>query len=510
MMKRNPCGGRRRYDFDQDVLHRSLYLRSRSLHLFVDRHRKMQGNWLCGHLFVPQKNQNNGYFSPTSLSHLYCTIPAHSWPDQGRGEVRYNEVVCYSSLASYGKPMITLVSPWYGPDTAGGAETQARSLARALHAIGVPVRVWSSTGRDSFHPDAQHHYPPGNSELDGIPLWRFVPSPAGDDGVPRFFRQHPELLPPLERFTVHEMRLLGSLLNSDELYKAVRHAPEPTRFLFIPYAFPTTFWGALIAPERSFVLPCLHDEPYARYTTYRYLLRRVRGVLCNSHPEADLVRRLADVGEGQVHVPGEGIALSPRGDAETFRQAILPALLPPLPSSSQDEHPPTLLYVGRRDESKNFGLLLAYVREYWARRGRRLRLIVAGRNPITLPPSLRPLVLDAGYLDEEAKHHAYAAADVFVLPSLYESFSIVLMEAWLQGTPALVHRGCAVTSDHCQRSGGGLTFGDFGTFAAALDVLLPRPDLRQTLGNRGRNYVLATCRWEDVARRTAAAVLGGS
>jgi glycosyltransferase involved in cell wall biosynthesis len=398
--------------------------------------------------------------------------------------------------------MITIVIPWYGPDTAGGAETQARSLARALHAAGVDVRVWCSTGRDSFHPGEDTHYPPGDTLLDGIPVWRFPPTPADEHGVPHFFRQHPHFLPPLERFTIHEMRLLGSLLSSDHLYEKIVAEREQGRFIFMPYAFPTTFWGTLLAGTNGFVLPCLHDEPYTRYATYRYLFSQAQGILCNSHPEADLVRRLYDVPDERIHVPGEGIALDRRGEAAAFRSTLLAHY----PDRFALHLPALLLYVGRRDESKNFWLLLAYVREYWARRGVPILLLVAGRDTIDIPHSLHPLVLDLGYIGEQEKHHAYAAADIFIQPSIYESFSIVLMESWLQATPALVHRDCAVTRDHCQRSGGGLAFGTFGSFAAALDILLARPDVRQTLGRRGRDYVLETCDWSTVAQRTTRAV----
>lgn len=402
--------------------------------------------------------------------------------------------------------MITIVSPWYGPDTIGGAETQARSLARALRSIGVEVRVWASTGRDSFHPEATAHYPAGQSVVDGVPVWRFRPTSADARGVPRFFRTRPDLLPPIDSFADHELRLLGSLLGSDELYAAILAERERSRFVFVPYPFPTTFWGALIAPEQSFLLPCLHDEPYAYYGTYRYLFRHVRGVLANSYPEAELIRRLYDVAEERLHVAGEGIDLRPRGDGAAFRRR-LGIGKGAVEATNADQSPYVLLYVGRRDESKNIALLLAYVREYWASRGLPLRLVLVGRGDLAVPRALQPVIVDLGYLDEQEKHDVYAAADVFVQPSVYESFSIVLMEAWLQGTPALVNAACAVTADHCRRSGGGLVFKNFGTFAAALDLLLPRADLRCALGSRGRAYVHETCNWDAVARRTAAAVL---
>lgn len=397
--------------------------------------------------------------------------------------------------------MITLVSPFYGPDTAGGAETQARSLVQALHHIGIPVQVWCSTGRDSFHPDDTAHYPAGQDMLDSVPIWRFPITPAHENGVPRFFDRYPALLPRLDKCTIHELRLLGSLPGSDELYEKIVRERTHHQFIFIPYPFPTTFWGSLLAPEQSFLLPCLHDEPYARYATYRTMFRAVRGILCNSSPEAELVRRLYDVPQERIHIPGEGINLSPHGNGESFRTQFFATH-----SDAKSDNPSILFYAGRRDETKNIWLLLAYLREYRARRGIPLCLLLAGRDPIDIPPGLSSLVYDLGYISEQDKHDAYAASDLFIQPSLYESFSIVLMEAWLQGTPALVHGDCAVTADHCQRSGGGLTFRTFGTFAAALDLMLPRPDLRRMLGQRGQAYVQATCNWHDVAQRTATAM----
>src|SRR6185503_17688846 len=98
------------------------------------------------------------------------------------------------------------------------------------------------------------------------------------------------------------------------------------------------------------------------------------------------------------------------------------------------------------------------------------------------------IVLDLGDVSVQERQDAYAAADVFVHHSVHESFSIVLMEAWLQGTPALVHADCAVTGQAAKASGGGLTFRDFGEFAAALDMLLADAELRRAIGRRGREF----------------------
>jgi glycosyltransferase involved in cell wall biosynthesis len=389
---------------------------------------------------------------------------------------------------------ITIVVPWFGADTAGGAETQARQLACALRAQGAPVEVWATTGRDSFAPPGQAYYPEGTDTLDGVPVRRFpITPPAAVPSVPPAVARRRALLAALPQFPDHELRLLASLVSSDALLEAVARESTGRRFLFLPYPFPTSFWGMLLAGERGYLLPCLHDEPYARYSTYRWMFRRARRVLANSPAERALALRLYDLPPEQVVVAGEGIDLTPRGDGAAFR-------------ARHDLRGPLLMYAGRADAGKNVPLLLGYLREYWARRGTPLTLIRTGRDPLDIPPALGAIVRDLGYLSAAEKHDAYAAADVYVHPSLIESFSIAVMEAWLQGTPVLIHADCAVTREAVEASGGGLMFRSFGEFAAALDLLLGDARLRQALGARGQAFVLETCRWENVARRTVAAL----
>ena len=58
-----------------------------------------------------------------------------------------------------------------------------------------------------------------------------------------------------------------------------------------------------------------------------------------------------------------------------------------------------------------------------------------------------------------------------VSPSANESFSLVLLEAWVAGVPAVVNGRCAVTREHCERSGGGLWFDGYAQFEAVVDRL---------------------------------------
>ena len=63
-----------------------------------------------------------------------------------------------------------------------------------------------------------------------------------------------------------------------------------------------------------------------------------------------------------------------------------------------------------------------------------------------------------GFVDDERKLALMAGALAFVLPSQYESFSIVTLEAMAQRTPVLVNGRCEVLRDHIEHSGGGFHY----------------------------------------------------
>jgi glycosyltransferase involved in cell wall biosynthesis len=101
---------------------------------------------------------------------------------------------------------------------------------------------------------------------------------------------------------------------------------------------------------------------------------------------------------------------------------------------------------------------------------------------------------------------AYAAARLLCQPSVNESFSIVVMEAWLAGVPVLVHADCEVTRYHAAQSNGGLDFRNYAEFEAVLDLLAGRSELGARMGANGRAYVLEEYAWPTVLRRFAAAL----
>ena len=135
-----------------------------------------------------------------------------------------------------------------------------------------------------------------------------------------------------------------------------------------------------------------------------------------------------------------------------------------------------------------------------------LELLLIGSGDIHFLSSLPEGVSDLGFVSEEEKSSLMAGAFALCQPSTNESFSIVMMEAWLQGVPSLVHAGCDVTRDHVQRSGGGLYFANAGDLAGVLKYLLSADGLRDELGESGRRYVLNEYSWSAVLGRLESAL----
>lgn len=386
-------------------------------------------------------------------------------------------------------PPIAFVVPWYGLDVPGGAETHVRHLAEHLRAAGIAVEVWATCARRLGVDWSENHHQAGQTVINGVPVTRF---PVLEINRDRYRAIHLRLAYGGRVTPEEEAIFFTQSIRSRALCDHMRAHPEFVR-AFTPYLFGTTYWGAYVDPDRSLLIPCLHDEAFARLWALRHLFQSVRGVICNSYAEMRLVQKLYTVPDERLSVTGAGIALAAKGDGEAFRERY-------------GISGPFVLYAGRKSPSKNTPLLVNYFCRYRRRRETDLRLVLIGGRKVHIPPDCAHAVHDLGFIPEQDKQNAYAAATLFCQPSVHESFSIVLMEAWAQGAAALVNARCDVTREHCERGQGGLFFNGYQEFEAILDLLISDETLRRRLGENGRRYVEGNFTWELVTKRFLEAV----
>ena len=378
---------------------------------------------------------------------------------------------------------LAFVVPRYGPDVVGGAETLVRGLAEHLALSGVAVEVLTTCARD--HLTWKNVWPAGTSRERGVVVRRF-PVRLRDTRRHGWLQQR--ILRGSRLRPEEETRWAEESVTSAALFDHLtQRGAEYDLVCFAPYLFGTTLRGVPLVPGRAVLIPCLHDEPFAHLGIVRDAFRACRGFIFNSEPEAALADKLYGVGDRPAGVVGLGFDPAPPADPDTFRRRH--GLAGPL-----------LVYLGRKETGKNVPLLIHYALRYRAVRRSDLTLVLVGDGPITVAPNTSG-VRDLGYLDPAAKAAACAAATVVCQPSVNESFSIVLMEAWLAETPVLVHARCPVTTHHVFQAGGGLAFEGFYEFVEALDLLLEDRERRRQMGRQGRAYVEAVYSWPVVTAR---------
>jgi len=252
-----------------------------------------------------------------------------------------------------------------------------------------------------------------------------------------------------------------------------------------PYLFWSTIYGAQVAPERSIVMPCLHDEPYAWLGIVRSTLESVAGAWFLSEPEHQLAHRVAPGLAPRHAVVGAAVAIPEAHDPAGFR-------------SRHRLTRPFVLYAGRREEGKGWRQLLAGFGAALVSHDLPFDLVTIGVGSADVPAGLAGRVVDLGYLESSELPDAFAAAEALLQPSRNESFSRTVMEAWLAGTPVVADAASEVVAWHCERSGGGLTYSDELELGECLAFVAEAPKAAAALAERGRQYVLANYTWDSV------------
>jgi glycosyltransferase involved in cell wall biosynthesis len=115
-----------------------------------------------------------------------------------------------------------------------------------------------------------------------------------------------------------------------------------------------------------------------------------------------------------------------------------------------------------------------------------------------------PRVRALGRVPDDLRDGLLSAATALVVPSPFESLSIVLLEAWNRGVPAIVNGHCAVLKGQVRRADGGLYYRSAAEFTEAVEVMRGHDDDRRTMGRQGLAYVEREYRWPAVLGRVEA------
>ena len=374
---------------------------------------------------------------------------------------------------------IAIVVQRYGLEINGGAEYHARLIAEKLSRH-FAVEVFSTTASD--YVTWAHHYPAGRQELNGIAVNRFRVQKTRD----------PEIFGRLQRHIFQdEHALADELLWLEEegplvpglLRELERRQAEFAYFIFFSYRYYHSFHGVKKFSRQAILVPTAEHDPVIYLSLFQDFFNLPAAIVYNSPEERDLIHRVS----GNQAVPGEVVGVGSEIPESFDPQGTLERL------AITGKY---FVYIGRLDENKGVPELFAFFLRLKAEEGIGLKLVLVGKAYVPVPED--PDIIHVGFQENKEKFDLLQGAEFLVMPSQFESLSMVVLEAWAIGKPVLANGRTEVLRGQCRRSQAGLWYSDYAEFRATFLALSRDPGLCARLGGNGKKFFRENYSWEVI------------
>ena len=361
----------------------------------------------------------------------------------------------------------------YGDGVAGGSEAHARGLATEL-AKTHEVEILTTCARDYL--TWANEFDPGRTRIDGLTVTRYPVERPRD--LKRFSAVSERVFHEDHQLEEEERWIVENGPYSPELVAAVRQRTDLDYVLCYSYRYFTGAKSALAAPGRAIVVPTAEEDEAIRLDVFRPVFQQAAGLLYLTPEEQQIIERSAGPVAGPSRVIGSGLNVRAVGPSPRARFGL----------------PETyLFYAGRIDRNKGVDTLFRYylwLAHDWPECP---PLVLAGHPVLSIPEQAK--VRHLGYVSDDEKASLIEGASVVLMPSRYESLSMIVLEAWALQRPVLANAHCSVLEGQCRRSNGGLYYRDYAEFRLMLRRMIDDPSLRLALGVSGRKYVTAAYSW---------------
>jgi glycogen(starch) synthase len=390
---------------------------------------------------------------------------------------------------------VLLLSWEYPPVIEGGLARHVRKLAEALVRGGAVVDVLTrGVGEPATAGEQRVEGRPGIDELRGVRIHR-VPEPSWPRDLDRFVawveQMNGDLLAAGEALAEeHEY----DLVHGHDWLVANASAALADR-LDVPYV--TTIHATEHGRHQGWV----QDPPQSHiHRVERWMAHRADGVIVCSYYMRGHVADIFEIDERRIAVIPNGIdpsELRPAGDLQKLRAEFA------------EPHEKLVLFVGRLVYEKGFQLALEALPSV-IEEVENVRFLVAGSgtHEAELKAQAERLGLDSygsflGWIGDDVLHSLYRIADLCVVPSIYEPFGLVALEAMASGCPCIVADtgGLREVVPVGERVGLRFNGGDAVHLGAMIERLLVDGELRERLVTEASEHVLSFD-WDDIAQRT--------
>ena len=410
---------------------------------------------------------------------------------------------------------IAFIVQRYGAEILGGSEYHCRLVAEHLSGTHT-VEVLTTCARE--YTTWENVYPKGKDRVRGVTVRRFENAETRDL---KAFNAYSDWIFSNPHSAADEqswLRQQGPWCPALIEYLEQEHGSYDA-LIFFTYLYAPTVLGLPIDPRRSILVPTAHDEPAIRLDLYKKVFSLPAAVAYNTTMERSFLRQRFGIDAKIGEVVGCGVDLPPGmelaaptdlnlGSADdeptttlsdeghrNNRNDVAPAARGAVFRRRHRLFGPFALYGGRINPGKGCEELIDYFGAYANEQGD-ATLALMGAKLMPIPDE--PYIRFAGMLPEIERLEALEAASVVIVPSPYESLSLLALESFAVGTPILANARSDVLTDHCQRSNAGLYYENREEFVECLRFLMSHAELRTHMGRNGQDYVRRNYSWSVI------------
>jgi len=382
------------------------------------------------------------------------------------------------------KLKVAFVIQRYGLEVNGGAEEHCRMLAEKMINY-WDIEILTSCAKNYLY-RFENEYPEGIDIVNNVPVKRFRIDyfrsnenrfAQIDTKVIKRQASPDEELIWLKEIGPYSSSLLSYIHTNHDIYDF---------FIFFTYLYVTTTLVLPLVKNKAFLIPTAHDEAPIRARFFDNFFSYPLAILFNTKEEMEFVRKRTNGKISRSFILGVGID-APR--------KIEPPVLQKFFNIDRD----FLLYLGRIQEQKGCKELFDFFMSLSLQIKEKYPLVLIGKKVMPIPNS--PYIKHVGFVSNDMKYNILAKATLVIVPSYYESLSLVLLEAWYCQTAVLVNGNCDVLREQCRKSRGGLWYNNYEEFKACLEFLLTHNNIRKQMAKYGKKYLVDNYSWELITRK---------
>ena len=374
---------------------------------------------------------------------------------------------------------IAIVVQRYGLEINGGAEYHARLIAEKMSKYFI-IEVFTTTAYDYVTWD--HHYEKAQETLNGILVNRFRVTKPRD---PKIFGQVQNIVFYEEHSFADELLWLeeeGPLV-PELLRNLAEREKEFAYLIFFSYRYYHSYYGVKQFAHKAILVPTAEHDPAIYLHLFKEFFSLPAAIIYNSREEKELINRIADNSAVYGDVVGIGSEVPMQFDSENRCQEL----------GITDKY---VVYIGRLDANKGVPELLCFYLRLLAEEKISLNLLLIGKSLIVIPEN--PHIRHVGFLNNKGKFDLLKGAEFLIIPSQFESLSMVTLEAWAIGKPVLANGRTEVLRGQCQRSNAGLWYKNYDEFKEAFLILQENVELREQMGGNGKKYFYDHYAWDKI------------